>query len=309
MTLCYAQEKPSSHEPEKRAREVVDGIYAKKPEEGWHEKLQESLKLIRDKDLEGELGFKIKSELGADIYTSFYWLIEKSLPRIESELKKIKDKLKSPIGATQKDKDFYQKKDKLIAFAKQWDEYNRLIGTASRNLSKLSVGRELCHSIYAKEPIDVQDESFFDRERKKDYENNAGVKFTLKASDGSYYTLCSFPYGSKLRPKEFVLHFNKDLKLEEVFQGDSGYWVPVDFSLNTKKVQINKDTTVTRIAFDFSEKKNPSDSKRFYLSRQHNSKTNTSDHVVLGRDPEETFEFDHVTYFNFTNEFYYPKSE
>ncbi len=310
--LSFSQEKPKSHEPEKQStssRPVADGIYAKKPEVGRDEKQEALLKEVREnyrkfKELEQAielLGWQIRNAIRAG----------NSIAEIEQRFKLVHDKMKSPLGVSPEEAAFFKKKELAIKLAKEWEILNPIIYNANPKLAELAVGKEICNRIYAKGLIDRSSSLLHESKREK-YENNAGVMYSMKSSDGSYYTTCEFPGKSSANESTiFILHFNKDLKLVEVFQPAEDRFtydfVPVDFALERKKVRLNALTEGERSVLVLSKKSENRKEDQIVLKHEENKDSKEYDERILERNGKsEKFSFEGFKHFGLQNEFRHP---
>ena len=263
--LLYAQDKTKPHENpdgEIRHREVLDAIYARRPAPDREEKQEALLKSIRGKEHHsGLLWHKFNLDIGIDFFHDI--ASQGRIPFVEAEarLMAINDRMKLPKGVTAQELEWYRNRKQLLALLKKFYEYRDLSDSVAKGLINFSVGSELCHCIYSDKLLL---RTHVAENRKEDYENNAGVNFTVKAKDNSYYTLCTFPYSGANddSPRSFVLHFDKNFKLFEAFQSNkpfydlssSSKWTPVNFAFETKDVLVKEDYKTKKTALVFTKK-------------------------------------------------------
>ncbi len=307
-TLSYSQEKPGTHQPENPpSRPIADGIYAKKPEAGRDEKQEALLKEVRENYRKHKELYQAIELLGWEIAHVIKY--RNGVPDLEKRFKSIHDRMKSPLGISQEDAAIFKKKELALKLAKEWAILNPIIENANSKLVNLAVGREVCNSIYAKGLIDRSFSRVHDSKIEK-YENNAGVRYSMKSSDGSYYTACEFPGPSSVNEATtFLLHFNKDLKLVEVFQPAkdrfSDEYVPMDFALERKKVRLNALTEGERSVLLLSNKSENSHNLISFKSKENKSSKEYDDQILERNGKSEKFSFEGFHNFSLQNEFRY----
>ncbi len=204
------EEKPKAHEPNPvvkgRAEIDSDAIYAKKPARPFEEAQEALLKEAFDSRKKiNEIGQEFEEKYGESPY----------LQIVETRLKFIRENMKSPKGVSAQNAFFYQNRENVLAKAKDAEAALKIINSASNKIAKLTIGKEICNSIYSNERLGSRSEAFITEKKLKTYKNNAGANFSIKVEDGSYFTFCEFP-----RYTRFLLHFDKELKLVEVYQSD-----------------------------------------------------------------------------------------
>mgnify|MGYP006915275631 FL=1 len=298
-TFMYSQE-PRLHEPDLKQNrpKAPSDIYAKKPEKDF-EKMQADI--LKDVVLKRKRYFEIENEIKNDPNIKDAWIHIPS-ERIEPLLADFRKRMKSPEGIRPDQYRLLQNSEKILSLAKEWQQASHEIDLAGSKLANLAVGKELCNSIYSAYNPEPND-TFIHSTKRNQFINYAGAKFTVKSDDNSYYTFCRHngfsPSGI------FVLHFDKDFKLVEVFQEDikhPGIVYPesLRFSLLRRTVNTSPNTKDEKPTLHLYNGEKQAEDNPFQFAMD-------GSRVVIGRNKKtEVFNFDGIRSLHSGNEFAYP---